>query len=87
MKNVGRFDIAMHEPDLMDLCVSLDELPHDFDGLVVWQCPSLLKNAVEVALAELSDEVGIVLCSVYIMQPEHVLGLAETFECCYFKLE
>ena len=60
MENVGRFDISVYETHLVDFRVPLDELPHDFDGFMVGQRSSLLEDAVEVAIAQLGDEVGVV---------------------------
>lgn len=77
---VGRLDVSMDISGFVDIVISNDELPHDFDGLVIREGFSLLDYHVHIALAEFSDEVGIVSSCVDIEEVEDMFGHAESLE-------
>ena len=51
MKNIGGFDISMHEASFVNIEVSLDKLFHNLYGFLIRKCSSFFDDTIEVSIA------------------------------------
>jgi len=75
VEDVGRFDVSVEEACLVNVFVAEGDLPEYFYSLVVVELFALFYQRVEVTLAQLGNNVGVVLGGVDVMQMKVVLGM------------
>lgn len=65
---IGRLDVPVQVPTVVDIHVAVDDLFDDVHGLAVRDALALLQQVAQVSVAQLGDQVGIVFGGVDIVQ-------------------
>lgn len=87
VEDVCRLDVTMKESSLMDIVISYDKLPHDFDSLKIRDGFSLFNQSIQISFTKLGNEICIIPGGIDIVQMQDMFGVRKCLQGCNFELE
>lgn len=84
---VGWLDVPMQEPCFMNIVISRDKLPHNFNSLEVRDCLALFDQPIQISFAQFSNKIRVIARGIDIVKMEYMLGMRKCLKRGHFKLK